>query len=142
MKKAATSRNRRHRRILEQRRSELLVELRHGLHDARAGVDAVQAEDATDELDAGAVMERSSIRFRLMNVKSEILVRVDQALARIDQGQYGLCESCHAEISEARLRALPFALRCTNCEQLQEDAESAARRHAQGWLYQLRGECL
>ncbi len=140
MKKAATSRNQRNRRILEQRRRELLVDLRHDLHDARAGVDAVQADDATDELDTGAVMERSSIRFSLMHVKSEILVRVDEALARIDQGEYGLCESCHAEIAEARLRALPFALRCTDCEQRQEDAEWT-RRHALRLVYRLRGEC-
>ena len=139
MKRAAASRIQRHRRILEQRRSELTADLRRDIQDALAGVDAVQADDAMDDLDTGAVMERSSIRFSLMHVKGEILVRVDEALARIDQGQYGLCESCDAEISEARLRALPFALRCTDCEQQKEDAEGA-RRHAAGSAYRLRSD--
>jgi DnaK suppressor protein len=138
MRSADGSRNQVSRQILEQRRSELQADLRHDIHDARGGVDAVQAEDSTDDLDTGSVMAQSSLRFSLMHMKGEILVRIDEALARIDQGLYGLCQSCGAEIAESRLRALPFALRCTRCETRREDAEEA--QHAPRVLQRLRSE--
>jgi len=137
MTSAAISRSQR--RILEERRTALLADIRHDIHDTCAGVDAVQAHDTMDDLDAGVVMELSSIRFSLMQMKGEALVRVNEALARIDEGHYGLCESCGAEISEARLRALPFALRCTRCEKREEDAEEA-RRHSSNLMHRLSFE--
>ena len=42
--------------------------------------------------------------------------RIDDALVRLDAGQYGSCLECAREISERRLRALPFAVRCQACE--------------------------
>ena len=136
---AATSRGQRVRRILEERRAALLADLRRDIHDACTGGDAVEAHDTMDDLDAGVVTELRSVRFSLMQMKSEALVRVDEALARIDEGRYGLCESCGAEISEARLRALPFALRCTHCEKRQEDADEA-QRHTPTLMHRLRCE--
>ena len=43
------------------------------------------------------------------------LVDVERALAKIDAGTYGLCESCHNEIAEARLEAMPAARYCISC---------------------------
>jgi len=135
---AARSRSQHGRRILEERRTALLADLRHDIHDTCAGVDSVQAH-TMDDLDASVVTELSSIRFSLMQMKGEALVRVNEALARIDEGHYGLCESCGAEISEARLRALPFAVRCTRCEKRDEDAEES-RRHSLNLMDRLDSE--
>jgi DnaK suppressor protein len=74
-----------------------------------------------------------------MQMKGDALVRIDEALARINEGRYGLCESCGAEISEARLNAMPFALRCTHCEERKEDAEEA-QRHEAKLMHRLRWE--
>jgi DnaK suppressor protein len=57
-------------------------------------------------------------------MRVETIERIDAALARLEAGQYGLCTECGADISEARLRALPFAVRCVDCE---ESREAAAR---------------
>jgi DnaK suppressor protein len=132
----AMGRNQRGRRVLEERRTVLMAELRHDIHDAFAGVDTVRTHDM-DDLDAVVETELSSVRFNVMQMKADALVRIDEALIRIDDGRYGFCESCAAEISEVRLSAMPFALRCTHCEEQIEDAEQRRRRNA-GLLERLR----
>ena len=136
---AAIRRSQRGRRILEERRAALMADLRQDIHDAFAGVDGVQTHDPMDDLDAGVVTELTSVRFNLMQMKGDALVHIDEALARIDEGRYGLCESCGAEISEARLVAMPFALRCTHCEERKEDAEEKQRNEAK-LMHRLRWE--
>jgi RNA polymerase-binding protein DksA len=55
------------------------------------------------------------------NVK-DILKRVSEALERIDNGTYGICELCGQAIPEERLRALPYANLCITCRQKEEKA--------------------
>ena len=50
----------------------------------------------------------------------QLLVQVTDALARFDQGTYGICEMCGEEIDPARLEALPYATLCLRCQQRQE----------------------
>jgi DnaK suppressor protein len=56
---------------------------------------------------------------------------VDAALHRLEEGTYGNCFECGEEIAEARLRALPFAMRCKDCEEARETAERRERMLAQ-----------
>jgi DnaK suppressor protein len=53
----------------------------------------------------------------------EMLKQIDAALRRLEEGSYGDCFECGAEIAQARLRALPFAVRCRECEQSREADE-------------------
>ena len=66
----------------------------------------------------------TEVDMALMEMKSETLSKIDQAIARLDDGTYGVCEECDGEISAARLKALPFAHLCRTC---QEEAESTVR---------------
>ena len=136
---AAMRNSQRGRRILEERRTALMADLRQDIHDAFASVDSVATPDTMDDLEAGVVTELSSVHFNLMQMKAEALGRIDEALARIDEGRYGLCESCGAEISEARLSAMPFALRCTRCEEHKEHVEET-QRHEAKLMHRLRWE--
>jgi DnaK suppressor protein len=43
------------------------------------------------------------------------LVEIEHAIAKIDAGAYGVCESCHEEIAPARLEAMPAARHCISC---------------------------
>jgi len=72
------------------------------------------------------------VDFALMEMKSETLRRIDDALQRLDDGRYGQCEECSAEISASRLRALPFAELCRDCQDAREVAarEAHANAHA------------
>jgi len=53
---------------------------------------------------------------------------IDEALARMDAGTYGICVDCGKPISEARLLAVPFAIRDAGCQSLAEADENALRR--------------
>lgn len=64
-------------------------------------------------------------------MQSETLTQVNEALGRLDDGTYGHCFECGEDISEARLRALPFAVRCRECEEARETADRRERLVAQ-----------
>ena len=53
------------------------------------------------------------------------------ALRRLEEGTFGYCFECGEEISERRLRALPFAVRCKDCEEARETAQQRERAIAQ-----------
>jgi len=64
-------------------------------------------------------------------MRAETLKRIDEALVRLDAGDYGSCVECAGEIAERRLRALPFAVRCQACEESREGEQGHARQLAQ-----------
>ena len=55
---------------------------------------------------------------------------IERPLTRLEQGDYGNCFECGEEIAEKRLRALPFAVRCKDCEEARETAEKRERQIA------------
>jgi DnaK suppressor protein len=65
------------------------------------------------------------ISVALIQMKGDTLQRVREALVRLEEGEYGYCVDCGEEISEKRLQALPFALRCTGCESMHEQRGAA-----------------
>jgi DnaK suppressor protein len=111
-------------RILEERRREIVEQLQGKIR----GVRAEGAEKPHEVVDQGETSEadiQEDIEFALIQMKAETLNKINEALARLDEGRYGACFECGDEISEARLRALPFAVRCKDCE---EEREVAAQR--------------
>jgi RNA polymerase-binding protein DksA len=60
--------------------------------------------------------------FALMEMESETLRKIDEALLRLQAGTYGICAECDEKIAEARLRALPFATLCRDCQEQEEEA--------------------
>ncbi len=51
---------------------------------------------------------------------THVLAAIDEALARIDEGTFGICQRCGKPIAEERLEALPWATLCIDCKRLQE----------------------
>ena len=84
-------------------------------------LDAVESSEADIQED---------IEFALIQMKSETLNKINDALVRLEQGDYGNCFECGEEIAEKRLRALPFAVRCKDCEEAREIAEQRERQLA------------
>ncbi len=62
----------------------------------------------------------------VLQMRAESAEGIDAALLRLDAGQFGYCAKCRKEISERRLRAMPFAARCQGC---QEQHEQDRARH-------------
>jgi DnaK suppressor protein len=115
-------------------RAHVLEDEVHGqLRGVRADVTA-RSHDGLDDGELADTDLQDEIRLALIQLKAETLNKVNEALSRLDDGRYGSCHECGGEIAERRLRAQPFAVRCTRCEQLREAAsqraETRARRDA------------
>lgn len=81
-------------------------------------------------LDQGEPSEvdiQDDIALALIEMKADTLNRIDVALRRISDNTYGVCVDCGGEIAERRMRALPFAVRCKDCEDARETAEHRER---------------
>ena len=74
---------------------------------------------------------QDDIEFALIQMKAETLSKINEALTRLEEGAYGYCFECGEDIAEARLRALPFAVRCKDCEQARENAIQRERLMSQ-----------
>jgi DnaK suppressor protein len=115
------------RRMLQERRREIEQDVRVRVRDARHE----GRSDGLDELETSGADSRDDVEFALIQMKAETLRRVDAALVRLDAGAYGYCTECQGEITKIRLRAMPFAVRCTECEGRRERADEQERRIAQ-----------
>jgi DnaK suppressor protein len=108
------------RAMLLARRQELEAGIRGSLSSVR---DQRAAAEHDGVLDAGEVSDigvQEDIELELAQMKRETLGRIDTALDRLNQGRYGRCSECGEEIAAGRLRALPFAVRCLDCEDARE----------------------
>jgi len=115
--------------MLEERRRELMNEVQGKIRDARS--DGTKEREVLDQGESSEVDIQEDIEFALIQMKAETLNKIDAALRRLEEGTYGDCFECGEEIAEARLRALPFAVRCKDCEEARETAEQRERILAQ-----------
>jgi len=109
--------------MLEDRRREIqekLRSIRETLPEEASLVRDAEEQSVTDFV--------QEVDFALMQMKSDTLVKIDEALQRLDQGTYGQCSDCGNEIPEVRLKALPFATRCRSCQELYEAAQEGGGR--------------
>ncbi|MEZ5319748.1 MAG: TraR/DksA C4-type zinc finger protein [Vicinamibacterales bacterium] len=129
VKKAAEPRSRHEelKRILEERRREILSEVQEKMRDVRAEGASGEGSGVLDAAETSEADIQDDIEFALIQMKSETLHKIEDALARHADGSYGFCFECGDEISERRLRALPFAVRCKDCEEARELAEQRER---------------
>ena len=109
--------------ILEERRREILSDVKEKMRDVRAFGASGEAQGVLDAAEASEADIQDDIEFALIQMKSETLTKIGEALSRLEEGTFGYCFECGDEISERRLRALPFAVRCKDCEEAREVAE-------------------
>ena len=134
MKKKAdrtkTTKSRRYedlKKILEDRRREILSEVQGKIRDVRAEGSHSKLNEVFDAGESSEADIQEDIEFALIQMKAETLNKINEALVRLEDGVYGNCFECGEEISEARLRALPFAVRCKDCEAAREVAAERER---------------
>jgi DnaK suppressor protein len=118
--------------MLEDRRRELQAEVQGKMRGVREeGAWGGKLNEVLDAVESSEADIQEEIEFSLIQMKSETLNKVNDALVRLEQGNYGNCFDCAEEIAEKRLRALPFAVRCKDCEEAREIAEQRERQMAQ-----------
>jgi DnaK suppressor protein len=115
--------------MLDDRRRELQAEVQGKMRGVREeGSWGGKLNEVLDAVESAEADIQEELEFALVQMKSETLNKVNDALSRLEQGSYGNCFDCGEEIAEKRLRALPFAVRCKDCEESKESAEQRERQ--------------
>ena len=118
--------------MLEDRRRELNAEVQGKMRGVREeGAWGGKLNEVLDAVESSEADIQEEIEFSLIQMKSETLNKVNDALTRLEQGNYGNCIECGEELAEKRLRALPFAVRCKDCEAAREVSEERHRQMTQ-----------
>ena len=117
--------------MLEERRREIQAEVQGKMRGVREeGTWGGKLNEVLDAVESAEADIQEDLEFALVQMKSETLNKINDALVRLEQGSYGNCYECGEEIAEKRLRALPFAVRCKECEEAREVAEQRERQLA------------
>jgi DnaK suppressor protein len=117
--------------MLAERRREIQAEVQGKMRGVREeGTWGGKMNEVLDAVESAEADIQEDIEFALVQMKSETLNKINDALLRLEQGDYGFCFDCGDEIGEKRLRALPFAVRCKDCEEARENAEQRERHLA------------
>ncbi len=110
--------------MLLDRQRELQSVLQRRVRQAPSGGPAGGVDD-TEQAEAHV---QEDIEIALIQMKGEARERVREALVRLESGEYGYCVDCSGEMSERRLRVMPFAVRCTACEDEREQVRAGERQ--------------
>jgi DnaK suppressor protein len=109
------------RRDLERQRKAMLAEVGEGLTNPN-GQEALP--DVSDQASAEADQNFS---LRIREREQRLIKKIDEALDRMNQNTYGICERCEEEIPYPRLKARPVTTLCINCKTLEEQEEKIRR---------------
>jgi DnaK suppressor protein len=116
--------------MLVERRRELLNEIQGRVRVVRE-VGSSKDHHTSPVAEAVEAEPEDDLEFALIQMKSEMLETINEAVRRFDAGAYGYCVDCSEVITPARLRAMPFAVRCRECEEAREDEQHRERIHLQ-----------
>ena len=105
-------------RLLVARRQELLHEAERTLGGMTKG-----KENFPDPTDRASLESDRNAMLRIRDRERKLIAKIDDALKRITDGSYGLCESCGGSIGIERLRARPVTTLCIECKSSQEAEE-------------------
>jgi len=109
------------RRDLERQRKAMLQEAIEGLANPNG---QAAFPDVSDQASAEA---EQNFTLRIREREQRLIKKIDEALDRIDQNTYGICERCEEEIPYPRLKARPVTTLCINCKTLEEQEEKVRR---------------
>ena len=115
---------------MEQKKIEEFREILQGqledlLREAGKTVSEMTDEKANfpDPTDRASLESDRNFELRIRDRERKLIVKIREALERIEDGEFGICENCEEEIAEARLRARPVTTLCIECKTEQERQE-------------------
>jgi DnaK suppressor protein len=112
-----------HFEALERLRRERRAELEARLRELRTSPNQSDPVDVSSLEALSAGCASADVSAVSVEILSRTLQSIELALKRLQSGRYGICGDCDAPISQARLRAMPFAERCRDCQELAEAAD-------------------
>ena len=105
-----------YRRLLDDKKSSLSAEIAK----TRSAEEETTEESTQDIADKAVSSYTREFLYSLTDGERNTLLHIDDALARIDEGNYGLCLNCSQLMTEKRLNAVPWAPYCLDCQELSE----------------------
>lgn len=90
------------------------------IQESRNSIDSLKNSECNDDVDYAEISSDSFKEGIIANQQLKELNEIDDALKRINNGTYGICEMCDETIALGRLRAKPFAKFCTPCREIYE----------------------
>jgi DnaK suppressor protein len=105
--------------LLTEKRDEIVKKAKQTLEEDMT----LDANDLPDEMDLASSEYLQSFTFRLRGREKTFLDKINKALAKIEDGSFGVCEECSEEISIKRLEARPETTLCIRCKEDQERME-------------------
>jgi DnaK suppressor protein len=106
------------RRILQNWKSELMQEVDRTVHHMKD-----EAANFPDPNDRATQESEFSLELRARDRERKLIKKIEEALERLERGEYGYCETCGVEIGLRRLEARPTATQCIDCKTLDEIRE-------------------
>lgn len=106
------------RRLLAQKANELLDEAEKTVSDMTTG-----KENFPDPNDRATLESDRNFELRIRDRERKLLIKIQEAIKRIDDGLFGICDVCGGPISEKRLMARPVTTLCIDCKTKQEKIE-------------------
>jgi DnaK suppressor protein len=107
-------------KLLQDKRIHLIDEDKRTLDNDMV----IPSDERMDEVDQASSEYMQAFSFRLRGRERFLMGKIDKALRKIDEGEYGLCEECDDPISLKRLQARPEAQLCIQCKEAQEKEEA------------------
>ena len=115
------------RKVLITKRQEILREAKEEISKYIKGETRQLVDTALDDGDLSFVDLSEDISLKQLSTHRETLQKTDEAIRKLNEGTYGICEDCGDEISEERLKVMPFAIYCIDCQERKEKIEKMER---------------
>jgi DnaK suppressor protein len=106
------------RQLLQEQMDQLLRDAEKTLSDMND-----EKTNFPDPTDRASLESDRNFELRIRDRERKLINKIREAIERLDEGEYGVCESCGEEIGEARLRARPVTTLCIECKTEQERQE-------------------
>ncbi|RPJ06127.1 MAG: TraR/DksA family transcriptional regulator [Deltaproteobacteria bacterium] len=117
-----------HREIILKKRNEVLAGLSKELNEGVHKVPELKSSLGSDIGDMSTLNTSSDLSAAIAARYADMLREIDQALSKLEEGTYGLCEECGEEIDGRRLEALPFTPYCLQCQKKIEEDRKKRRQ--------------
>jgi DnaK suppressor protein len=118
--------------ILLKIRDETLLEIQRAI---KSGAKVTTGEPSGDIYDQASSERDRELDLLLGDREREKLANIDEALIRLEEGEYGVCEECEEEIPLGRLKVLPFARYCVKCKADIEKQQAQTKRFEEDRVY-------
>lgn len=105
--------------ILNENKRAMLEDCKSTLQNMLAGTSNLDA--TVDDDDLANVCQQELMQMLSLNRQNLMMRQIDKALQKISDGLYGKCEECGCDIAPERLKIMPFAVYCKDCQEALEE---------------------